>query len=88
MMAQQFCTTFWFDLWWFKLFEPRTGDHYTKVPKAKSLKMMIIMWNVFLNSQDTTLLAIQPAIQPATSIIQQIKSLVMIENDFWFNLAC
>ena len=45
------------------------------------------MWNVFLNSQDTILLAIQPAFQPATSIIQQIKSLMMIENDFWFNLA-
>ena len=40
---------------------------------------MIIMWNVFLNSQDTILLAIQPAIQPATSIIQQIKSLMMIK---------
>ena len=79
MMAQQFCTTFLFDLWWFKLFEPRIGDHYTKVPKGKSLKMM--------NSQDTILLAIQPAFQPATSIIQQIKSFMMIKNDFWFNLA-
>ena len=45
------------------------------------------MWNVFLNSQDTILLAIQPAFQPATSIIQQIKSLMMIKNDFWFNSA-
>ena len=40
---------------------------------------MIIMWNVFLNSQDTILLAIQPAIQPASRIIQQIKSLMMIK---------
>ena len=65
-----------------QIIEPRIGDQYTKVPKAKSLKMMIIMWNVFLNSQDTILLAIQPAIQPATSIIQQIKSLMVIKNDF------
>ena len=43
---------------------------------------MIIMWNVFLNSQDTILLTIQPAFQPASSIIQQIKSLMMIKNDF------
>ena len=50
------------------LFEPRIGDRYTKVPKAKSLKIMIIIWNVFLNSQDTILLAIQPAIQLATNI--------------------
>ena len=53
---------------------------YTKVPKAKSLKIMIIMWNVFLNSQDTMLLAIQPAIQPATSISTKV-----IDDDWkWF----
>ena len=33
---------------------------------------MIIMWNVFLNSQDTILLAIQPAIQQATSISTKV----------------
>ena len=30
------------------------------------------VWNVFLNSQDTILLAIQPAIQPATSISTKV----------------
>ena len=54
------------------LFEPRIGDRYTKVPKAKSLKIMIIIWNVFLNSQDTILLAIQPAIQLATNISTEV----------------
>ena len=55
-----------------QIIEPRIGDQYTKVPKAKSLKIMIIMWNVFLNSQDTLLLAIQPAIQPTTSISTKV----------------
>ena len=32
-----------------KIIEPRIGDQYTKVPKAKRLKIMIIMWNVFLS---------------------------------------
>ena len=55
-----------------QIIEPRIGDQCTKVPKAKSLKIMIIMWNVFLNSQDTILLAIQPAIQPTTSISTKV----------------
>ena len=55
-----------------QIIEPRIGDQYTKVPKAKSLKIMIIMWNVFLNSEDTILLAIQPAIQPTTSISTKV----------------
>ena len=55
-----------------QIIEPRIGDQYTKVPKAKSLKIMIIIWNVFLNSQDTIPLAIQPAIQPATSISTKV----------------
>ena len=56
-----------------QIIEPMIGDQYTKVPKAKSLKIMIIMWNdVFLNSQDTILLAIQPAIQQATSISTKV----------------
>ena len=38
---------------------------------------MIIMWNVFLNSQDTILLAIQPAIQLATSILTKV-----IDDDY------
>ena len=58
------------------LFEPRIGDRYTKVPKAKSLKIMIIIWNVFLNSQDTILLAIQPAIQLATNIWQKLLMII------------
>ena len=55
-----------------QIIEPRIGDQYTKVPKAKSLKIMIIIWNVFLNSQDTILLAIQPAIQLATNISTEV----------------
>ena len=55
-----------------QIIEPRIGDQYTKVPKAKSLKIMITMWNVFLNSQDTILLAIHPAIQQATSISTKV----------------
>ena len=64
-----------------QIIEPRIGDQYTKVPKAKSLKIMIIMWNVFLNSQDTILLAIQPAIQLATNISTEV-----IDDYFWLNL--
>ena len=40
------------------------------------------MWNVFLNSQDTILLAIQPAIQLATNISTEV-----IDDYFWLNLA-
>ena len=44
-----------------------------KFPKQKVWWLfMIIMWNVFLNSQDTILSAIQPAIQPATSISAKV----------------
>ena len=64
-----------------QIIEPRIGDHYTKVPKAKSLKIVIIMCNVFLNSQDTILLAIQPAIQLATNISTEV-----IDDYFWLNL--
>ena len=69
-----------------QIIEPRIGDRYTKVPKAKSLKIMIIMWNVFLNSQDTILLAIQPAIQLATSILTKVID-DDYNNGFWLNLA-
>ena len=34
------------------------------------------MWNVFLNSQDTILLAIQPAIQLATKIRQKLSMII------------
>ena len=34
------------------------------------------MWNVFLNSQDTILLAIQPAIQLATNIRQKLLMII------------
>ena len=39
------------------------------------------MCNVFLNSQDTILLGIQPAIQLATNISTEV-----IDDYFWLNL--